>query len=216
MTRSRESARRPGPPQLPGGLRKQPLQERSKAAIRHVLDVAAELVTEHGTQAIAGSPTLLLERSGISRGSFYAFFETPERVLDELALQCILESRDEMRGLFAALDSHDWRAIVDTLVNQYWGQFRKPLVRELWVGENLSPNSRVLDRIWVDEIATMVLEQFERHAPQFESLSFTQCLVVVESMERLSQYAFRDDPNGDDDVMQEAHAMVMGYLGSFE
>ncbi|CQD23248.1 TetR family transcriptional regulator [Mycolicibacterium conceptionense] len=72
---------------LAGGLRKRPLQERSKSMIQRILDTAAELVEEVGYEAVVGSPTLLLDRCGVSRGSFYAFFESPERVLDELCYQ---------------------------------------------------------------------------------------------------------------------------------
>jgi AcrR family transcriptional regulator len=75
-----------------GGLRKKPLQVRSKATTQKILDVASQLLVEVGYEAIAASPTLLLQHSGVSRGSFYSFFETPEKVLEELAFQCMQDS----------------------------------------------------------------------------------------------------------------------------
>lgn len=213
---SRDVARKARALELPGGLRKRPLQQRSKAAIRRVLDVAAELVLEHGAQAVIGSPTLLLEKSGISRGSFYAFFETPERVLDELALQCILDSRDEVRKFLDQADPVDWRSTVDAVVEMYWGQFRIPLIRELWVTQDLSSTIRSLDRLWVEEYAELLFHQFQTYAPKFERLTTTRCLVALETLERLAQCAFRDDPDGDEEIMHEAHALVLGYFESFE
>jgi AcrR family transcriptional regulator len=215
-TRRRRSVNRSLISQLPGGLRKQPLQERSKAAIRGVLDSAAELVLEQGTQALIGSPTLLLERSGISRGSFYAFFDSPERVLDELALQCMQDSRDELVKLFAERRRRKWTEIVDVLSEQYWGQYHIPLVRELWVGQHLTSNIRTLDRVWAEELADLVLDEFQSHAPQFRRLTFTQCIVAVEILERLSQYAFRDQAQGDPAIKKEARSIVMGYFATFE
>lgn len=201
---------------LPGGMRKEPLQERSKAAIRNVLDVAAELVVEHGTEALIGSPALLLERSGISRGSFYAFFETPNRVLDELALQCMQDSREEILAMLAARRTRKWSGVIDTLIEQYWNQFHIPLVRELWVGQHLTSNIRTLDRIWGDELAEILLNEFGKYAPKFQRLTIDHCVIAVEIMERLSQYAFRDDSDGDQHVKKEIRAVLLGYLGSFE
>lgn len=203
--------------QLPSGLRKKPLQERSRAAIRRVLEVAEELILEQGAAAMIGSPTLLLERSGISRGSFYAFFETPERVLDELALQCIEDSRSQVRTRFAALELANWTVLVDAIIDHYREQFEIPLVRELWAGQqNLTANIRELDRIWVDELAHSLFEEFTKLAPQFERLTSVQCVIVVETMERLSQCAFRDDPRGDETMMLEARVMLIEYLGTYE
>ena len=45
-------------------------------------------------EAVAASPTLLLQESGVSRGSFYSFFETPETVLEELAYHRIAGNVD--------------------------------------------------------------------------------------------------------------------------
>lgn len=214
---SRRTIERTRELQLPSGLRKQPLQERSRAAIRRVLEVAAELVLEQGAAAMVGSPTLLLERSGISRGSFYAFFETPERVLDELALQCIEDSRHEVRERFAALELQHWTVLIDAIVDQYRGQFEIPLVRELWAGQqNLTANIRELDRIWVDELAHLVFMEFKKLAPMFERLTSIHCVVAIETMERLSQCAFRDNPHGDEAMMQEARVMLIEYLGTYE
>lgn len=201
---------------LPGGLRKEPLQERSRAAIRNVLDVAAELVVEYGAEALIGSPTILLERSGISRGSFYAFFETPNRVLDELALQCMQNSREEILAMLAARRSRKWSGVIDTLIEQYWNQFHIPLVRELWVGQHLTSNIRTLDRVWGEELAEILLHEFGRFAPKFERLTIIQCVVAVEIMERLSQFAFRDDPDGDREVKAEIRCVLHGYFAVFE
>lgn len=201
---------------LPGGLRKEPLQERSRAAIRNVLDVAADLVVEYGTEALIGSPALLLERSGISRGSFYSFFETPNRVLDELALQCMQESREEILAMLAARRSRKWTGVIDTLIEQYWSQFHIPLVRELWVGQHLTSNIRTLDRLWGEELAEILLHEFAKYAPKFERLTIGQCMIAVEIMERLSQYAFRDDVDGDQNVKAEIRSVLHGYLAAFE
>lgn len=196
---------------MPGGLRKQPLQERSRIAIQRVLDVATELVVEMGADAVVQSATLLLERSGISRGSFYAFFETPQAVLDELALQCLQNSAVHFTERLIGRPTESWLGIVDVLIDCYNTQFRIPLVRELWVHQQLTSTVRALDRAWIDKISLWVLDEFRRHTPLFDDMTVAQCVVPIESLERVFQYAYRDDLQGEADVIAEARAMVVSY-----
>ena len=197
---------------LDGGLRKQPVQERSRAMVEHVLRVAAELVEEVGYEAVVGSPTLLLDRTGVSRGSFYAFFQTPERVLDEMCYR-------QMQGSTAYLDralrerpGRDWTEIVEVLVAHYTREHQIPLIRELWVRQNLTQRVRALDELWIDDMAGRLLEQFRRHAPLFAGLAEIHCSVALHALERLFQFAFADDENGDAVVVDETRFMLTRYF----
>lgn len=199
---------------LPGGLRKRPLQARSRAAIQRVLDTASELVLERGAESVVESASLLLERSGISRGSFYSFFETPQAVLDELALRCLQDSATDFTTLLANRNTDSWHGIVDALFDGYNQQFRIPLVRELWVGQQLTAAVRMLDRAWIDKISLWVLDEFHRHTPMFDEMVITQCVVPIESLERSFQYAYRTDPAGDAEAIAVARDMVERYWSS--
>ncbi|MGV0680511.1 TetR/AcrR family transcriptional regulator [Mycolicibacterium fortuitum] len=201
--------------QLAGGLRKKPLQERSRAMVEQILDTAAELVVEVGYEAVVGSPTLLLERSGISRGSFYAFFETPERVLDELSYQKIQQSITGIDSTLRNRSGKDWTEIVDALVDYYTVEHRVPLIRELWVRQNLTSRVRELDNIAIGEIAVMVLAQFRKHAPLFANLSELQCRIAIHTLERLFQLAFSEDPDGDPAIIREARTILVEYFSAY-
>ncbi|WP_143547517.1 hypothetical protein [Rhodococcus sp. ACPA4] len=109
-----------------------------------------------------------------------------------------------------------WTEIVDILVGHYRQQYTIPLIRELWVGQHLNASIRSLDQIWCDEIAVLVFEQFETHAPRFNRLSHLQCAIAVEIIERLAQYAFRTNPSGDETVLAESHDALREYFSSFE
>ncbi|MGV0810183.1 TetR/AcrR family transcriptional regulator [Mycolicibacterium setense] len=137
-------------------------------------------------------------------------------MLDELALECMQDSREEILAMLAARRSRKWTGVIDTLIEQYWNQFHIPLVRELWVGQHLTPNIRTLDRLWGEELAEILLLEFGKYAPKFERLTISQCMIAVEIMERLSQYAFRDDADGDQNVKAEIRSVLHGYLATFE
>ncbi|GAB3562565.1 TetR family transcriptional regulator [Amycolatopsis endophytica] len=197
---------------LDGGLRKQPVQERSRTMIEHVLTTAAELVENLGYEAVVGSPTLLLEKSGVSRGSFYAFFETPESVLDEL---CYRQMRDATGSFQQALDDRPgkrWAEIVDVVIDYYTQEHRIPLIRELWVRQNLTDRVRTLDELCIEDWAGRVLHQFQRHAPRFGELTQLHCSVALHALERLVQFAFADDGDGDATVLAQAHFMLTRFF----
>lgn len=174
------------------------------------------MVIDEGVESLIGSPQTLLDRSGISRGSFYAFFETPDRVLDELALEVIVDSRDWVEERLFTRSRRSWTEIVDIVIDYYEVQFNRPLVRELWVGQHLTSNIRRLDRVWADEFAEILFAEFRLHAPQFGELTPKQCVVAVEVMERLGQYAFREETSGtgDAEAMSEARRIIESYFRS--
>lgn len=197
-----------------GGLRKQPVQERSRATTQRILDAASRLLVEVGYDAVVGSPTLLLTESGVSRGSFYSFFETPEKVLEELAFQCMQESAMSLSEMLQPGRHNDWRDIVETLIEFYVGSFRNPLVRELWVGQNLTPPVRAADHEWMQDVAAMVLAAFHAVDTSFRLLSERQCLVAVEILERLFQYAYTEDADGDPLIIEEIRVVLVQYFSS--
>ncbi|GLP77353.1 hypothetical protein TUM20983_44630 [Mycobacterium antarcticum] len=206
------SERRGAATSSPGGLRKQPIQIRSKATTQRILDTASRLLVEVGYRAIAASPTLLLSESGVSRGSFYSFFETPEKVLEELAFQCMQESAELLGDMLETKPITHWHGVVDTLVEFYRDCFGRPLVRELWVGQNLTPPVRAADREWMQNVAQTLLAALQKAEPSFAQCSLRQALVAIEICERLFQYAYTDEVPGDDQIVAEIRIVLIQYL----
>lgn len=201
--------------ELAGGLRKRPLQGRSRAMIQHILDTAADLVVEVGYEAVVGSPELLLDRSGVSRGSFYKFFESPERVLDELSYQRIQQSVAAFSQALAQRPGEQWTEIIGVLFEFYIADYRIPLNRELWVRQNLTHRVRELDNLAIDDCAATLLSEFQRHAPTFGSLTVLACRVAIHSLERVLQVAFADDVHGDPATIGEARRMLTDYFAGY-
>ncbi|UVF76392.1 TetR/AcrR family transcriptional regulator [Gordonia mangrovi] len=200
---------------LAGGLRKIPLQERSRTMVQHVLDTAAELVHDVGFEAVVASPTLLLDATGVSRGSFYAFFETPERVLDELAFRQIKLSVTDLENAMRQRAGRKWTEIVDVLVDYYVEEHRIPLIRELWVRQNLTRRVRELDQLAITDLASLMHREFRLYSPQFAKLRELNCAVAIHSLERLCQFAFGEAPTGNPAIIGEARHMLTTYFADF-
>lgn len=198
-----------------GGLRKRPRQVRSRATTQRILDTASRLLVEVGYQAIVASPTMLLHESGVIRGSFYSFFETPEKVLEELAFQCMQDSEALLGDMLRDRPIEHWHNIVDTLIEFYMDCFRRPLVRELWVGQHLTPPVRAADREWMQDVAETVLTAFGVFTPAFHRLSLRRCLVAIEMCERLFQYAYTDETDGDQSIIGEIRIVLVQYMSHY-
>ncbi|EME22674.1 transcriptional regulator [Rhodococcus triatomae BKS 15-14] len=183
--------------------------------VEHVLDVAAALVVEVGFEEVVRSPTLLLDRTGVSRGSFYAFFETPEAVLDELAYRRIKLSVAELENTLGQRPGVNWTESVNILIDFYEAEHRLPLIRELWVRQNLTQRARELDESAINDMAGVLLREFRKHDPHFPALTELQCCVAIHSLERLCQFAFRDNPLGDSAVIGEARRMLTDYFAGY-
>ncbi|WP_231643288.1 TetR/AcrR family transcriptional regulator [Mycolicibacterium baixiangningiae] len=198
-----------------GGLRKQPVQERSKATIQKILESASRLLVDVGYDAVAASPTLLLQESGVSRGSFYSFFETPEKVLEELAFQCMQDSATTLEDDLQPGRRTHWHDVIDTLIGFYVRSYKRPLVRELWVCQHLTPPVRAADRDWVQHVATLLLASLQAFEPMFSRLAVLQCLVAIEILERLFQYAYTDDVDGDPRIIDEIRVVMIQYFTAY-
>ncbi|MGI6795714.1 TetR/AcrR family transcriptional regulator [Gordonia sihwensis] len=197
---------------LAGGLRKVPVQERSRATVKAVLDAAAELVEEVGFEAVIDSPTLILEHSGVSRGSFYSFFETPERVLDQLAYERILQFVAGIEERFTSRDAADWRDVIDVLVNCYLEVYAQPLIHELWIRQNITSRVRRLDDAAIEDIAELLRLKLIATSDGLQDVDHIQCVVAIQALERLCQFAFVNDPHGDQEVIIEARALLATYF----
>ncbi|WP_280479171.1 TetR/AcrR family transcriptional regulator [Nocardia cyriacigeorgica] len=197
---------------LAGGLRKVPVQARSRATVKAVLDAAAELVEELGFEAVVESPTLILDRSGVSRGSFYSFFETPERVLDQLAYQQILQFVAGIEKRFRSREGAGWRGVIDVLVDYYLEVYAQPLIRELWVRQNITSRVRHLDEAAIEDIAELLRLELIASSDGPQHVDHIQCVVAVHALERLCQFAFANDPHGDQEVIGEARELLVAYF----
>ncbi len=198
-----------------GGLRKLPHQQRAKDTIQKILETAARLLVEVGYHNIVGSPTLLLQESGVSRGSFYAFFSTPEKVLDELAYQWLQSSVERVQRRLLESSIDQWEELVDALIEFYTEEYQNPMVVELWVRQHLTPTMRALDRASVQHTGEALLQAFRKYAPRFDRLSLIQCVVAGEIVERLFQYAFTDSPAGDPLVLDEVRTNLLQYFSAY-
>jgi AcrR family transcriptional regulator len=196
------------------GMRRQPVQQRSRQMVEKIVEAAEQLVVDVGYETFVASPDLLLQATGVSRGSLYAYFSSPQTVLDEIALRVLQTSREQVAAITACPPA-TWERAVELVVERFDADYRRAVVREIWFNRPLAPH--ILD----EDIATnssisaqfhALLTQFPPHFTRFER---SHSAVAIEILDRLLRFAYRETPAGDPVLRAEARTAVMAYLSVY-
>jgi AcrR family transcriptional regulator len=127
------------------GLRRQPNQRRSRERVERILDCAAALIVEAGSDAMRMSE--VARRTGMSIGALYQYFPDKSAILRTLAERynaagraCIAE------GLAGVGTAAELAAAFGELIDTYYGLFlAEPVMRDIWAGSQADPTLRDLE-----------------------------------------------------------------------
>jgi len=130
-------------------IRRQPQQERSKARVETILEVALELILESGADDLAIRE--VARRAGIPIGSLYQYFPSKTAILRELAKRnlelvgAMLQA--ELDRLLVEYGGRPTPAqAVNRVVDAYYEYYRDhPAATAVWAGAQADPVLRELD-----------------------------------------------------------------------
>jgi len=114
--------------------RKSPIQERSKARVERILEVAAELIARNGSDLLKMSE--VAASAGISIGSLYQYFPEKAALIRMLAERINAASRECIRdGLKDVTDLASLQSSFAALVDVYYAIVNeRPVMRDIWSG----------------------------------------------------------------------------------
>ncbi|MEV0394537.1 TetR/AcrR family transcriptional regulator [Polymorphospora rubra] len=195
-----------------GPLRRVPVQGRSVARVQRMLDACAVLVDEVGYDGL--TTTLLAERAEVAIGSVYQFFPDKRAIVQALTLRNMEAYLQRLSARFAQGDLENWWDGVDAGIDEYISMHRSlPGFRTLHFGDvvdvHLLDDERDNNAVIAEELARVLVEQFG--VADEPRLRFA-LEIAVESADALIKLAFRRDPEGDDEVLVEAKALIREYL----
>ncbi|MEX7469759.1 TetR family transcriptional regulator [Mycobacterium adipatum] len=193
-------------------MRRLPAQQRSRETVQRILDAAEQLLVTVGYERAVASPMVLVQAAGVSKGSFYAYFHSPEMAMETVALG-YMERSTEMADEFAAADYDRWEQVAERAIECYSDYYRSPAVRELWLNGHLSAVAVAADAQANLYIAGRLRDAIVRVAPaQSTRLELHHCSVAIEILDYLLRFAFRKDPEGDPVLIREAAVAMVAYL----
>jgi AcrR family transcriptional regulator len=195
-----------------GPLRRVPVQGRSVARVQRMLDACAEIVDEVGYEGL--TTTLLAERAEVAIGSVYQFFPDKRAIVQALTLRNMEAYLLRLAGRFELGTFDDWWEGVDAGIDEYIAMHRTvPGFRTLHFGDVVDVH--LLDEdcdnnaVIAEQLARLLVDQFGvEDAPR---LRFA-LEIAVEAADALIKLAFRRAADGDEQVLDEAKALIREYL----
>jgi AcrR family transcriptional regulator len=193
-------------------LRRVPVQGRSVARVRRMLDACAELVDQVGYEAL--TTTMLAERAGVAIGSVYQFFPDKRAIVQALTQRNLEAYLERITARFANDRFGDWWEVVDAGIDEYIDMHRNvPGFRTLHFGDvvdvHLLDAERDNNAVIAERLAGLLVNHFGAAAGP--RLDFALA-IAVEAGDALIKMAFRRDPEGDGAVLAEAKTLIRDYL----
>ena len=180
----------------PHSLRRLPVQERSAARVRRMLDAAADLIEEVGYDRL--STTAIAQRADVAIGSVYQFFGDKRSLAEALSQRYIELYFERLAARFDAEPPEHWRAGVEAAIDEYVHMYRTaPGFRVLHLADAIDPG-RVGATNGGDVIADRAIAELEQRFGVGGDQAPTETLrVAVETAQALVRLAFRREVEGD-------------------
>lgn len=196
-------------------LRRVPTQARSRARLRRLLDTAEEVLASEGAEAL--TTTRVAEAAGVSVGSLYQYLPDKGAIVQALARRYLADfeelmaqlERDALRG-----DGRGWDDPVGRLIDEFSERYRElPGYRALWFGRELSDELRAADRenkvALARGVRRIAVALALARDDSYLRVAARAGVLVTDS---ILQEAFRLDPNGDPQLIEEAKRILRLYL----
>jgi AcrR family transcriptional regulator len=131
----------------PQGLaRLVPTQQRSRERFERILQCAAEVMAEKGSEAFRMSD--IVEQTGVGFGSLYQYFPDKTAIIGTLAERCNTIGRDCVRRDLSALSSvKDLHPTLCRITDGYYRMFiDAPVMRDIWTATQADRALQQLDK----------------------------------------------------------------------
>jgi AcrR family transcriptional regulator len=149
----------------PGIARLVPVQQRSRERYEHILQEAAGLLAETGSEAFRMSE--LVGRTGVAFGSLYQYFPDKTSIIGTLAERYNQVGRDCVaRDLATVKTVPDLHPALCRIVDSYYRLFiDEPVMRDIWQATQADRALQKLDEEDVDFLAGLLAAAVRRIAP---------------------------------------------------
>ena len=191
-------------------LRNPPVQARSRERLQRVLDAAERVLADEGAAAL--TTTRIAAVAGVPVASVYRFFPDKEAIVEALALGYWREFGDAVEAL--ATERRALSDPVGEIVDALAASFRsKPGFTALWFGGLRTERLRDATRPSRSRFALYAEHMLEVAYPEVDAdLRRATARMLVLAGDALLREAFRLDPGGDPELLEETKFALNAYL----
>ncbi len=202
----------PGPDRAVKGLRKEPQQARSRARVRAIVAAADRILAGEGVEAL--TIRRIADGAGVPTGTVYQFFEDKAAVLSALAQHYMDGFGETMTEAVEAASRAPLADLVDIVFDRFVERYRQnPGYVAIWTGRHLSPELLRADDANNDLLAESIRRILLARSDVVDGPPLAlACRAAVRVADALLQLAFRIDPHGDQDTLDEAKRLDRLYV----
>ncbi|HET7716182.1 MAG TPA: TetR family transcriptional regulator [Bauldia sp.] len=149
----------------PGLARLVPAQQRSRERFERILECAAEVMAEKGSEAFRMSD--IVERTGVAFGSLYQYFPDKTAIIGTLAKRYNQIGHDCVARELAKMKSAgDLHAALSGITDSYYQMFLDhPVMRDIWTATQADRGLQQLDAEDGAYLAGLMSDAVRRVAP---------------------------------------------------
>ena len=142
-----------------------PTQQRSRERFERILQCAAEVMAEKGSEAFRMSD--IVERTGVAFGSLYQYFPDKTAIIGTLAERYNAIGRDCVRRDLSTMTSaKDLHPALGRITDSYYQMFiDEPVMRDIWQATQADRALQKLDEEDGAYLSGLVLDALRRIAP---------------------------------------------------
>lgn len=192
--------------------RRLPTQARSRRRVEHVLDTAAALIDQIGPETVTTG--MIARAAGVSIGWLYDFFPNRESIFDAIVTRSLDKVTPIAEAVHDARPHDDWRAVLSAVVDALFVFYQvEPGFRVLWFSRFQSTAMLEVNRQHDLADTTAAYQRLSRHGLDLVGVNAELALhMVIGIIDKGLDLAFRIDPAGDRDIVDETVVAVVAYL----
>jgi AcrR family transcriptional regulator len=192
--------------------RRLPTQDRSRWRVEHVLDTAASMIDLIGPDTITTG--MIARAAGVSIGWLYDFFPNRESIFDAIVTRSLDKVTPIAEAVHDSRPHDDWRGVLGAVVEALFDFYQvEPGFRVLWFSRFQSTAMIEVNRQHDLADATAAYQRLSRQGLDLVGVNPELALhMVIGIIDKGLDLAFRIDPAGDRDIVDETVVAAVAYL----
>lgn len=195
-------------------MRKQPQQQRAKVVVDSILQATQLCVAEYGLMQV--TTPKIAEKSGVSVGSIYQYFENKDQIILELLRRKSENLGLALKQLSMSHEQIELKMLVDTSLQFGFDVMREDHgffieVLKHWHGYNNSEAAQILEKHFL-EVGLYVFNRFYPHW-SFEMLKHKSFVIINSTLFTMMRYVSNNDfLISEQQLKVELSSMILAYL----
>ncbi len=197
-------------------MRKKPQQQRAKVIVDNILEATQLCIVEVGLLQV--TTPKIAEKSGVSVGSIYQYFENKEQIIQELLSRKSENLGMALKQIAISQDELSLEEIIPVSIQFGFdmmkadGGFFIEVLRH-WHGYNNSDAAQILEKHFF-EVGLYVFNRYFQHW-NFETLKHKSFVIINSTLFTMMRYASNNNfLISEQQLKKELTMMILGYLAA--